>query len=148
MAPTIIYKNASNWVDRGDPPDRRVRQSLAHFFEKFDEADEPWLQQHAITMIGMVEADATEVHLANYLRGVVREVGVPSRGVMGTRLFAIAIWHVAKAALVRDFAERVLRGEVPLNTPTGGKLSDWLAERLFSAEELSAYKDDQINRDE
>ncbi|HUQ20720.1 MAG TPA: hypothetical protein VM099_13980 [Gemmatimonadaceae bacterium] len=28
--PTIIYKNAGNWVDRGEPPNAMARNSSAH----------------------------------------------------------------------------------------------------------------------
>ena len=41
---------------------------LAHFFDKFEPSDVEWLDQHAITLIGMVDADATEAHFASYLR--------------------------------------------------------------------------------
>jgi len=44
VKPTIIFRNASNWVDRGEPPNATLRRVLAHFFERHDPADEPWLE--------------------------------------------------------------------------------------------------------
>jgi hypothetical protein len=50
------------------------------------------------------------------------------------------LWHIAKAALVRDFAERVLRGEIPVNAPTPDSFSHWVARRLLSDEELERFE--------
>jgi len=58
------------------------------------------------------------------------------------------LWHIAKAALVRDFAERVLQGEVPVNTPTRDSLSHWLAGRLLTAEELARFEAEAGDTDE
>lgn len=140
VPPTIIYNKASNWVDRGEPPNRTLRRVLAHFFERLEPEDAPWLEEHALTVLGMVAADATEVHVAGYLRSVVRETGHPTREPLGARSAAAALWHIAKAALVRDFAERVLRGEVPVNQPTPDSLSHWVASRLLTAEELKEFE--------
>ena len=143
MKPTIIAKNASNWVDRGEPALPTLRRVLAHFFERFAPEDQPWLDAHANTILGMVAADATEVHVAAYLRDVVREIGSPKREPLGARPAAIGLWHIAKAALVRDFAERVLQGDVPVNEPTPDTLSHWLASRLLSEEELAQFEKDE-----
>jgi hypothetical protein len=59
-----------------------------------------------------------------------------------TRMAAVALWHVAKAALVRDFAERVLKGEVPPNAPTPDTLSHWLASRLLNPDEMADFEAD------
>jgi hypothetical protein len=138
--PTIIHRKASNWVDRGEPANPTLRRVLAYFFERFDPADEPWLEQHAVTVLGMVAADATEVHIAGYLRSVVRQSGFPTREPLGARSAAVALWHIGKAALVRDFAERVLRGEIPANRPTPDSLGHWLATRLLTPEELEEFE--------
>ncbi len=140
MPPTIISKTASNWVDSGEPPNPTLRRVLAHFFERLDPADEPWLEEHALIVFGMVAADATEIHVAGYLRSVVRQTGHPTREPLGARAAAIALWHIAKAALVRDFAERVLRGEVPVNEPTPDSFSHWVASRLLTADELARFE--------
>jgi hypothetical protein len=140
MKPTIISKKASNWVDRGEPPQPTLRRVLAHFFERHAPDDQPWLDEQANIILGMVAADATEVHIAGYLRSVVRETGLPTREPLGARSAGVALWHVAKAALVRDFAERVLQGEIPVNAPTPDRFSHWLAERLLSPEELAQFE--------
>jgi hypothetical protein len=51
---------------------------------------------------------------------------------LNPRPTAIALWHIAKAALVRDVSERVLRGEIPVNQPTPDSFSHWVASRLLS----------------
>jgi len=140
MPPTIISRNASNWVDRGEPANATLRRVLAHFFERFDPADEPLLEEHAVTVLGMVAADATEVHIAGYLKSVVRQIGAPKREPLGARAAGLTLWHVAKAALVRDFAERVLRGEIPVNEPTPDSFSHWVASRLLTPEELEQFE--------
>jgi hypothetical protein len=140
MKPTIISRNASNWVDRGEPSLPTLRRVLAHFFERHDPADHEWLDHQANTIIGMVAADATEVHIAGYLRSIVRETGWPRREPLGARPAAIGLWHIAKAALVRDFAERVLRGEIPVNAPTPDRFSHWVAQRLLTPEELARFE--------
>jgi hypothetical protein len=140
VPPTIISQKAANWVDRGEPPNPTLRRVLAHFFERFDPADESWLEEHVLIVLGMVAADATEVHIAGYLRSVVRQVGFPTREPLGDRSAAVALWHVAKAALVRDFAERVLGGEIPVNQPTPDSFSHWIASRLLTPAELAQFE--------
>jgi beta-phosphoglucomutase-like phosphatase (HAD superfamily) len=140
MRPTIIAKKASNWVDRGEPPNPTLRRVLEFFFERHDADSQPWLEEQANIILGMVAADATEVHIAGYLRSVVRETGSPQREPLGARSAAVALWHIAKAALVRDFAERVLRGEVPVNQPTPDSFSHWIASRLLTPDELARFE--------
>jgi hypothetical protein len=142
MKPTIISRKAGNWVDRGEPALPTLRRVLAYFFERHDPADQEWLDYQGNTILGMVAADATEVHVAGYLRSVVREQGWPRREPLGARPAAIGLWHIAKAALVRDFAERVLRGEIPVNAPTQDRFSHWVAQRLLSPEELAQFEAD------
>ena len=140
MPPTIISKKAGNWVDRGEPPNPTLRRVLAHFFERDIDSDREWLDEIANTIVGMVAADATEIHIAAYLRDIVRQEGSPTREPLGARPAAIALWHIAKAALVRDFAERVLRGEVPVNEPDSDTFSHWVASRLLTPEELAQFE--------
>lgn len=140
MPPTIIYKKASNWVDRGESPNGPVRRVLAHFFRRLDPESIPWLDEHGVIIIGMVEADATEVHIAGYLRSIVREEAQLAAETQNARQTAIALWHIAKAAHVRDFAERVLRGEIPVNEPTPDTFSHWVASKILSPEELAAFE--------
>jgi len=148
MKPTIISKKAGNWVDRGESPIPVLRRVLAHFFDRRDPAYEPWLDEHANIIIGMVAADSTEIHVAGYLKSVVRDVGWPTRDPLGARPAAITLWHVAKAALVRDFAERVLQGEVPVNAPTPDTLSHWVASRLLTSDELARFEAEHVEADD
>jgi len=141
VPPTIISKKASNWVDRGEPANATLRRVLAHFFQRRATSDQPWLEQHANTILGMVAADATEIHIAGYLRSVAAEETISIHEPLEARPTAISLWHIAKAALVRDFAERVLRGEVPVNEPTPDTFSHWIASRLLSREELARFED-------
>lgn len=140
MKPTIISRKAGNWVDRGEPPNPKLRRTLAFFFERHDAADEPWLEEQANIILGMVAADATEVHIAGYLRSIVRETGRPNREPLGARAAAVTLWHIAKAALVRDIAERVLQGDVPVNAPTPDTFSHWVAKRLLTPAELARFE--------
>lgn len=140
LKPTIISSKASNWVDRGEPPNRTLRRVLAFFFERHDPADDPWLEEQANIIVGMVAADATEVHIAGYLNTILRESGEPRREPGGARAAGVALWHIAKAALVRDFAERVLQGEVPANTPTPDTFGHWIASRLLTPAELARFE--------
>jgi hypothetical protein len=140
LKPTILSRKASNWVDRGEPPNPTLRRVLEFFFERHGPDDAPWLEEQANIILGMVAADATEVHIAGYLRSVVRKTGWPQREPLGARSAGVALWHIAKAALVRDFAERVLRGEVPVNQPTPDSFSHWIASRLLTPEELARFE--------
>jgi hypothetical protein len=142
VPPTIISRNASNWVDRGESPNATIRRVLAHYFERLDSDSVPWLDEHSAIIIGMVQADATEVHIVGYLKSIARESGFPEGEPRGAREAAVALWHVAKAALVRDFAERVLRGEVPVNEPTPDSFSHWVATKLLSPEELAFFEEE------
>lgn len=148
MKPTIISKKASNWVDRGEPAIPRLRGVLAFYFDRHAPSDEAWLDEHANIILGMVEADANEVQLAGYLRSLARGAGYPPREPPAARATAISLWHIAKAALVRDFAERVLQGEVPVNAPTPDSFSHWVASRLLSPEELARFEAEGAAEDE
>ena len=114
-----------------------MQRVLAHYFARHEENDSPWLAEQASAIRGMVEAGAGESHVAGYLYRCLRELAlpVPPRG----RTTAVALWHIAKAALVRDFAERVLSGEIPRPIPTPDSLSHWLAALLLTADELEDF---------
>ena len=136
--PILSAPRADNWVDRGEPCEPVLARILAHYFERRDATDATWNAQHAAAIRGLVEAGGTEIHVAGYLYRELRELGKPAppRG----RTTAIALWHVAKAALVRDFAERVLNGDVPRPVATSDSLSHWLAARLLTSDELEAFE--------
>lgn len=139
MPPTIISTKASNWVDRGEPPHHTIERVLARFLDQNSSTRPDWFRQQSETIVGMVAADATEVHIAGFLRTLLTTTSPPRDSAM-TRTAAIALWHIAKAALVRDFAERVLQGEIPVNAPTPDSLSHWLAARLLTPEQLAEFE--------
>ncbi|HEY9229517.1 MAG TPA: hypothetical protein VIP11_22900 [Gemmatimonadaceae bacterium] len=139
MKRTLISSKASNWVDRGEQPNTTMRKVLAHFFERLEPADHAWLDEHVLVTIGMVAADATEVHVSGYLRSVVRDAGLPLPAPLDTRTTAIALWHIAKAALVRDAAERLLNADIDLQSD---RLSHWVASRLLSPDELRRFEEE------
>jgi hypothetical protein len=139
MPPTIISKKASNWVDRGEPAHATVERVLSRFLGQHVAERPSWFHEQSETIVGMVAADATEVHVAGFLRTLLTAES-PPRDSDAIRAAAIAVWHIAKAALVRDFAERVLRGEVPPNEPTPDSLSHWLATRLLTPEQLAEFE--------
>ena len=62
MGPTIISRKAGNWVDQGEPANPTLRRVLAHFFERLDPADEPWLEEHAQIVLGMVATPDSRSH--------------------------------------------------------------------------------------
>jgi len=109
MKSTIISSNASNWVDQGHPPHRVMRRVLAFFLGRREPEDTTWLDDETNVIIGMVAADANEVEVGNYLRSLLSNEHPEAADHDRTRLTAIALWHIAKVALVRDFAERVLQ---------------------------------------
>jgi hypothetical protein len=96
----------------------------------------------------MVAADATEVHIAGYLRSVAREKEVFPQPDFPARDAAVALWHISKCALVRDFAERVLNGEIPANEPTPDSFSHWIASRLLTPDELERFEQEGSSDDE
>lgn len=140
MSPTLISRKSNNWVDRGEAPDATLRRVLAHFYDRHGVDDLAWLQEKAMNVLAMVQADANEIELTSYLRTLSRELRFPEGEPVGTRMIAVTLWHVAKAAIVRDLAERVLRGDVPANVPTEAPLAQWLAGRLLSPEEMAEYE--------
>jgi len=137
---TLVSKKAGNWVDRGESPIPTLRRILAHFFERLEPDDEPWLEEHAVIILGMVAADSTEIHIAGYLRSVVRETGHPRREPLNARSAAISLWHAAKVAIVRDAAERVLNETPSATRSDEDSLNHWVASRLLSPEELARYE--------
>lgn len=142
MKLSMTSRHASNWVDRGERPAPKVQRTLAFFFDRHDVADQAWLSDAAQTIVGMVEADASEVLIAGYLKHLAREHGIefPARA----RLASVAVWHIAKAALVRDAAVRLLNSDVVARRDhVPPPLSVWLAERLLTSEELAQLGDEQ-----
>jgi hypothetical protein len=135
-------RRIGNWVDRGAPADEKLLQVLAHYLgcaEAVDAPDSAWLREAARDIAGMVAANASEVQVAGYVRSLARARGRSPEEVRGARLVAVALWHVAKAAEVRDRAVQALRAAGALDA-TREPLGDWLAKRLLSPEEHAAYR--------
>ena len=132
----MTSKQASNWVDRGAPAVPEIARTLRFFYDRHDPDDAPRLQDAAQMLFGMVAADASEVQIAGYLKHLAREFAVPFPP--HARLASVAVWHTAKAALVRDAAARRMTSEGPRPSPAPlPPLSVWLAERLLSPDEVA-----------
>lgn len=127
----MISENASNWVDRGEPAEPKIAKTLRHFVGFDAPVDDDQLAEYAKVVMSMAAADASEVQVAAYLGHLEEEVGLARSSGRHRRLVAIPVWHMAKAALTRDRAVRLLGGEVPDVTAEQERLSDWLAERIM-----------------
>jgi hypothetical protein len=64
----MINAKASNWVDRGEPPEATLTRVLSSYLELEPSTNEAQLREYAAAVRGMAEADATEVNIAGYLR--------------------------------------------------------------------------------
>lgn len=129
---TVINRNASNWVDRGEPAQPKIASAIRHFLG-FDVAlDDARLLEYAEALMGMVAADASEIQVAAYLGYLEDAHDRPRSPAKHRRLEAIAIWHVAKAALTRDRAIGLLEGAGTGSAVEHGPLSDWLATRILA----------------
>jgi hypothetical protein len=129
----MISDRASNWVDRGEPAEPKIAKALRHFFGFDVKVEDGTLLEYAAIVVGMVAADASEVQVAAYLGHLEDGLGLERSTARHRRLEAVAVWHVAKAALTRDRALRLL-GETPDAAAEHERLSDWLAERILRAE--------------
>lgn len=145
--PTLLSPKSNNWVDRGAAPDATLSRILAHTFDRHAVSDHDWLAEHARAILGLVAAHGTETHITGYLRSIARSAGLPAGAPEGARMVAVALWHAAKVAVVRDFAERVLQGHVPVDAPTEAPLSRWLAQRLLTTEEVREFESERQERD-
>ena len=133
----LIFEGASNWVDRGEPAEPKITKSLRHFFGFDSPVEDTQLQEYTGTLMGMVAADASEVQVAAYLGYLEDQLGRTRSPAAHRRLEAIAIWHIAKAALTRDRAMRLLRGEVSDTAAEHERLSDWLRQQILPTEETT-----------
>jgi hypothetical protein len=121
---------ASNWVDRGEPLERTLARVLGHSLGLGE--DDPQLTEHVLTIRGLVEADGTEVHVARHLRAVFAALDRPEPDGPMRRALGIALWHIAKAGLVRDQAERRAR-ELMEQLPPKPPMSKRLREAMLRA---------------
>jgi hypothetical protein len=127
----MINTKASNWVDRGEPPEPTLTRVLASYLELEPSANDTQLREYAAAVRGMAEADATEVNIAGYLRPLESTHLAAEHPARHRRAAAIALWHIAKAAEVRDRAVRLVAEYGAAPNAVQVPLSTWLAERLL-----------------
>ncbi len=108
MRERLIDASASNWVDRGQPPGPELTRVLAYYVGQDPKAPDDRLRLHVDAIRGMVEADSTEVHVAGYLKDVEQAFGLTEEHARRRRGTAIALWHIAKCAEVRERARRLI----------------------------------------
>jgi hypothetical protein len=128
----MINSSASNWVDRGEPPEPTLSRVLSSYLELDPAAQDAALAEYARIVRGMAKADATEVQIAGYLRTLEKQHLAAEHPARHRRGVAIALWHITKAAEVRDRAQRLI-AEYAAAVPAAAKvsLSAWLSERLL-----------------
>jgi hypothetical protein len=97
-------RKASNWVDRGDALEESLARVLGHALGV--DADDVRLAEHVLAIRGLVESDATEVHVTRYVRPLFPIFLQRDADATVSRTLGIALWHIAKAGLVRDVAKR------------------------------------------
>ncbi len=123
-------RKASNWVDRGDALEQTLARVLGHPLGVA--ADDPGLQEHILAIRGLVEADATEVHVPRYVRPLFPLFLQRDADATLSRTLGIALWHIAKAGLVRDRAAR-RADELIRQLPPEPRLADQLREAILRA---------------
>ncbi|WP_411282351.1 hypothetical protein [Gemmatimonas sp.] len=96
------------------------------------DATDPAVEVHVLTIRGMVEADSTEVHVSGYLRTVWTTEGHAELEPTARRTLAIALWHIAKAGLVRDAMAREI-ASLRCASPAGRPLGDQLRDAILGA---------------
>jgi hypothetical protein len=134
----MINTKASNWVDRGEPPEPTLTRVLASYLELEPASNETRLREYAGAVRGMAEADATEVNIAGYLRTLEAAHLAAEHPARHRRAAAIALWHITKAAEVRDRALRLVAEHGSTPSAAQVPLSTWLAERLLRDNPRSA----------
>jgi hypothetical protein len=135
-----VPRGAANWVDRGDSDLPHLVEVLRHFFGPERGIGDERLEDAARDIQGLVWGHATERHVSGYLRRLGEELGIDESELPPRRMAATALWSIAKLAIVRDSAMRALGGQAIDPPPQPGPLSEWLATRLLSPEELEAWR--------
>ena len=85
-----MTRKASNWVDRGDDVELTLRRVLGYPLAL--DADDPQLVEHVAAVRGLAEADATELHVARYVRPLFERFGQPEPDPIVSRTLGIALW--------------------------------------------------------
>ena len=103
----MITPNASNWVYRGESPDPAIARLLSSYLHLDPATAGTQLQEYTTAVRGMSDADSTEVQIAGYLRSLEERHG-KEHPASHRRAVAIAVWHIARCAEVRDRALKLL----------------------------------------
>lgn len=118
---------AANWVDRNEPGEKKLARCLAVYFGREPKAAIEEFGPDAIALLHMVNADGSEVQVASYVRSIEHRLSFePPEGRL-RRTFAIALWHIAKAGLVRDRLVAWANEHAPPVTAERVSLSEWLS---------------------
>jgi hypothetical protein len=120
-----------NWVDQGLPAEPKLARALAVYLDIPPKEGPKRLEVQARTLLQMAAADASEVQVTSYLRSLEPEFAVEPSDSRSRRTMAVALWHIAKAALVRDRLLPLAGAGLPRPTSDQVPLSKWLAERLL-----------------
>ena len=139
-----MSRRASNWVDRDEPLEHTLARVLGHPLGMAP--DDPRLTEHVLTIRGQVEADATEVHVAAYVRSLFPLFELADIEGSASRILGIALWHIAKAGLVRDRARRQL-ALADAQRPPGPRLADQLATAIANAPVYPPTRESATPRD-
>jgi hypothetical protein len=113
----LINRNAANWVDRNQGPEPELTRVLEFYVGRDAIISAARLREHVLVIRGMAEADASEVSVAAYLATLEAEIGLADDQHRPRRTTAIALWHIAKCAEVRDRALRLVAHGVRPGAP-------------------------------
>jgi hypothetical protein len=119
-----------SWVERDDPIEPELARVLAHPLGM--PHDDARLDEHALAVRGLVEAGGSEVDVTKYVRRLFEPFGLPQPDAVVARLLGIALWHVTKAGLVRNNAQRRV-AELVRELPPEAPLSERLAAAIERA---------------
>jgi len=104
----MISPHASNWVDRGQAPEPELTRVLGFYLGKDPAVHGAHLRDDVTAIRGMVDASASELDLMGYIRRLEEREGLEAGPVPPRRNVAIALWHIAKCAEIRDRAVHLL----------------------------------------
>jgi hypothetical protein len=113
----LINRNATNWVDRNQGPEPELTRVLEFYLGRNPAIPAARLREHVLAIRGMAEADASEVSVAAYLATLEAEMGLAEDRQRPRRTTAIALWHIAKCAEIRDRALRLVAHGVRASAP-------------------------------
>lgn len=118
-------------MDRALPAEPKLARVLAVYLEIPPKEGPERLAEQAQTVLQMVAADASEIQITSYLRSLEAQFGVEPIDRRLRRTMAIALWHIGKAALVRDRLLPLAAAGLPPPTSDQVPLAEWLADRLL-----------------